>query len=184
MSAGRGVAGPSRLSVPGRPLQWQRCRTRSRSCCSQRPAATARASTGPSRRSNGRSKSTVRRSTCARRSSTTSTSSMRCGSAGRSSSKSRPKCRRGPCACSRPTASPPASATGADQRGLLTIDATCPLVTKVHREALRFAEEGYTIVLVGHDGHEEVEGTMGEAPERIVLVQDERRRRGPRGGRP
>ncbi len=54
-----------------------------------------------------------------------------------------------------------------------TIDATCPLVTKVHREALRFAQEGYTIVLVGHDGHEEVEGTMGEAPDRIVLVQSE-----------
>jgi 4-hydroxy-3-methylbut-2-en-1-yl diphosphate reductase len=59
------------------------------------------------------------------------------------------------------------------QRGLRTIDATCPLVTKVHREAVRFAEEGYTIVLVGHDGHEEVEGTMGEAPDRIVLVQNE-----------
>ena len=44
-------------------------------------------------------------------------------------------------------------------------------MTKVHREALRFAEDGYTIVLVGHEGHEEVEGTMGEAPERIVLVQ-------------
>ena len=57
--------------------------------------------------------------------------------------------------------------------GCVTIDATCPLVTKVHREAVRFAEEGYTIVLVGHDGHEEVEGTMGEAPEQIVLVQDE-----------
>src|SRR5271165_1189468 len=66
----------------------------------------------------------------------------------------------------------PSVRTGADERGLLTIDATCPLVTKVHREALRFAEEGYTIVLVGHDGHEEVEGTMGEAPDRIVLVQD------------
>ncbi len=56
---------------------------------------------------------------------------------------------------------------------LQTIDATCPLVTKVHREAVRFAEEGYTIVLVGHDGHEEVEGTMGEAPDQIVLVQSE-----------
>jgi 4-hydroxy-3-methylbut-2-enyl diphosphate reductase len=62
---------------------------------------------------------------------------------------------------------------GAQARNLQTIDATCPLVTKVHREALRFAEDGYTIVLVGHDGHEEVEGTMGEAPERIVLVQNE-----------
>jgi 4-hydroxy-3-methylbut-2-enyl diphosphate reductase len=67
----------------------------------------------------------------------------------------------------------PSVREGALQRGLVTIDATCPLVTKVHREAVRFAEDGYTIVLVGHDGHEEVEGTMGEAPDRIVLVQDE-----------
>src|SRR5271170_736040 len=67
----------------------------------------------------------------------------------------------------------PSVRAGAAERGLQTIDATCPLVTKVHREAVRFAEEGYTIVLVGHDGHEEVEGTMGEAPERIVLVQCE-----------
>ena len=67
----------------------------------------------------------------------------------------------------------PSVRAGAAERGLRTIDATCPLVTKVHREAVRFAEEGYTIVLVGHDGHEEVEGTMGEAPERIVLVQSE-----------
>jgi 4-hydroxy-3-methylbut-2-enyl diphosphate reductase len=61
----------------------------------------------------------------------------------------------------------------AERRNLRTIDATCPLVTKVHREALKFASEGYTIVLIGHDGHEEVEGTMGEAPEHIVLVETE-----------
>ena len=67
----------------------------------------------------------------------------------------------------------PSVHTNAQARELQTIDATCPLVTKVHREALRFAEEGYTIVLVGHDGHEEVEGTMGEAPDQIVLVQSE-----------
>ena len=67
----------------------------------------------------------------------------------------------------------PSVREGAEARGLQTIDATCPLVTKVHREAVRFAEQGYTIVLVGHEGHEEVEGTMGEAPEQIVLVQDE-----------
>jgi 4-hydroxy-3-methylbut-2-enyl diphosphate reductase len=60
---------------------------------------------------------------------------------------------------------------GAQERHLDTIDATCPLVTKVHVEARRFADQGYTIVLIGHDGHEEVEGTMGEAPERIVLVE-------------
>jgi 4-hydroxy-3-methylbut-2-en-1-yl diphosphate reductase len=65
----------------------------------------------------------------------------------------------------------PSVRAGALQRNLQTIDATCPLVTKVHREAVRFAREDYTIVLVGHDGHEEVEGTMGEAPDRIVLVQ-------------
>jgi 4-hydroxy-3-methylbut-2-en-1-yl diphosphate reductase len=59
------------------------------------------------------------------------------------------------------------------QRSLNTIDATCPLVTKVHVEARKFAADGYTIVLVGHEGHEEVEGTTGEAPEHIVLVQTE-----------
>ncbi len=58
-------------------------------------------------------------------------------------------------------------------RALNTIDATCPLVTKVHVEAKKFAAEGYTIVLVGHAGHEEVEGTMGEAPEHIVLIENE-----------
>jgi 4-hydroxy-3-methylbut-2-enyl diphosphate reductase len=56
-------------------------------------------------------------------------------------------------------------------RNLQTIDATCPLVTKVHVEAKRFAGDNYTIVLIGHGGHEEVEGTMGEAPEHIVLVE-------------
>jgi 4-hydroxy-3-methylbut-2-enyl diphosphate reductase len=61
----------------------------------------------------------------------------------------------------------------AARRSLQTIDATCPLVTKVHVEAKRFAADGYTIVLIGHSGHEEVEGTMGEAPENIVLVQTE-----------
>ncbi len=68
----------------------------------------------------------------------------------------------------------PSVRDGASARGLRTIDATCPLVTKVHREAVRFARDGYTVVLVGHYGHEEVEGTMGEAPERIVLVESER----------
>src|ERR671931_167938 len=61
----------------------------------------------------------------------------------------------------------------AKARGLRTIDATCPLVTKVHVEARKFAADGYTIVLIGHQGHEEVEGTTGEAPENIALVQTE-----------
>ncbi len=59
----------------------------------------------------------------------------------------------------------------ARERGLKTIDATCPLVIKVHLEAVRYAKEGYTIVLIGHEGHDEVIGTMGEAPEAIVLVE-------------
>jgi len=60
----------------------------------------------------------------------------------------------------------------AADRGLKTIDATCPLVTKVHAEARRFASEGYEILLIGHEGHEEVVGTTGEAPDNITLVQD------------
>jgi 4-hydroxy-3-methylbut-2-en-1-yl diphosphate reductase len=67
----------------------------------------------------------------------------------------------------------PAVHADAERRSLRTIDATCPLVTKVHREAVKFAGEGYTIVLIGHAGHEEVEGTMGEAPDHIVLVETE-----------
>jgi 4-hydroxy-3-methylbut-2-enyl diphosphate reductase len=65
----------------------------------------------------------------------------------------------------------PAVHAQAAERDLKTIDATCPLVTKVHNEARRFADEGYDILLIGHDGHEEVEGTAGEAPDRITLVQ-------------
>ncbi len=59
----------------------------------------------------------------------------------------------------------------AADRKLRTIDATCPLVTKVHIEAIRYADQGYTILLIGHEGHDEVIGTMGEAPEAIVLVE-------------
>jgi hypothetical protein len=67
----------------------------------------------------------------------------------------------------------PSVHANAAARELHTIDATCPLVTKVHVEAKRFAAEGYTVVLVGHAGHEEVEGTMGEAPDHIVLIENE-----------
>jgi 4-hydroxy-3-methylbut-2-enyl diphosphate reductase len=65
----------------------------------------------------------------------------------------------------------PSVHANAATRRLRTIDATCPLVTKVHVEARKFAERGYTIVLIGHQGHEEVEGTTGEAPDDIVLVE-------------
>jgi 4-hydroxy-3-methylbut-2-en-1-yl diphosphate reductase len=61
----------------------------------------------------------------------------------------------------------------AAERSLRTIDATCPLVTKVHVEAKKFAARGYTIVLIGHAGHEEVEGTMGEVPDNIILIESE-----------
>ncbi len=60
----------------------------------------------------------------------------------------------------------------AAQRGLNVIDATCPLVTKVHIEARRFAKEGRTILLIGHEGHDEVIGTMGEAPGQMILIED------------
>lgn len=59
------------------------------------------------------------------------------------------------------------------ERSLNVVDATCPLVTKVHKQATRYAKDGYTIILIGHDGHEEVEGTMGEAPDCITLVGTE-----------
>jgi 4-hydroxy-3-methylbut-2-enyl diphosphate reductase len=65
----------------------------------------------------------------------------------------------------------PAVRQEAKERNLFVIDATCPLVTKVHMEAIRFAKQGYSIVLIGHNGHEEVEGTMGEAPYAITLVE-------------
>jgi 4-hydroxy-3-methylbut-2-enyl diphosphate reductase len=65
----------------------------------------------------------------------------------------------------------PAVRDVAADRGLSVIDATCPLVSKVHAEARRFAREGYTVALIGHAGHEEVEGTLGEAPDSTVLVQ-------------
>jgi len=61
----------------------------------------------------------------------------------------------------------------AQARKLHALDATCPLVTKVHLEAIKYAKAGYTIILIGHEGHDEVLGTMGEAPEAIVLVEDE-----------
>ena len=94
-------------------------------------------------------------------------------SAGRSSSSRRPRCPRARWSSSPPTASPRACTRTPPSAQLRTIDATCPLVTKVHVEARKFAEDGYTIVLIGHEGHEEVEGTTGEAPEQTVLVQTE-----------
>jgi 4-hydroxy-3-methylbut-2-enyl diphosphate reductase len=67
----------------------------------------------------------------------------------------------------------PAVVKASEERGLQTIDATCPLVTKVHREVQRFAAENYDILLVGHEGHEEVEGTAGEAPDVVQIVNED-----------
>jgi 4-hydroxy-3-methylbut-2-enyl diphosphate reductase len=67
----------------------------------------------------------------------------------------------------------PAVVKAAEERNLQTIDATCPLVTKVHREVQRFAAENYDILLVGHEGHEEVEGTAGEAPDVVQIVDED-----------
>ena len=69
--------------------------------------------------------------------------------------------------------SPPGDFEKAKIRNLNVVDATCPLVTKVHLEAIRFAKLGYHIVLIGHEGHDEVVGTMGEVPQSIVLVESE-----------
>jgi 4-hydroxy-3-methylbut-2-enyl diphosphate reductase len=65
----------------------------------------------------------------------------------------------------------PAVYANAERRSLQTIDATCPLVTKVHVQARRYAAQGYTVLLIGHAGHEEVEGTMGEAPDATILIE-------------
>src|SRR6476659_3083307 len=67
----------------------------------------------------------------------------------------------------------PAVREASAERNLRAIDATCPLVTKVHTEAIRYAKEGFTIILIGHEGHDEVVGTMGEVPHSILLVEDE-----------
>jgi 4-hydroxy-3-methylbut-2-enyl diphosphate reductase len=67
----------------------------------------------------------------------------------------------------------PAVREASARRNLRAIDATCPLVTKVHTEAIRYAKEGYTIILIGHEGHDEVVGTMGEVPHSILLVENE-----------
>ena len=72
----------------------------------------------------------------------------------------------------RPRRRPDGACGGRGQRNLKTIDATCPLVTKVHNEAKRFARDDYDILLVGHDGHEEVVGTAGEAPDHVQVVDD------------
>jgi 4-hydroxy-3-methylbut-2-en-1-yl diphosphate reductase len=81
------------------------------------------------------------------------------------------KCPRAPGPFSARTAFPPRCGRKGKERSLAIIDATCPLVTKVHLEAVKFAREGYTIVLIGHKNHDEVIGTLGEAPSKMILVE-------------
>ena len=98
-------------------------------------------------------------------------------SAARSSSTRPTRCPRAPRWCSPRTASPRSCTRRPRSGSLQTIDATCPLVTKVHHEAVRFAADDFDILLIGHEGHEEVVGTAGEAPEHIHLVERPGRRR-------
>ena len=127
-----------------------------------------------------RSSCTALPSTCASRSCTTRTWSGPWRSAARSSSRRPRRCPRARSWSSPRTGSRPQVHEEAAGRSLRTIDATCPLVTKVHNEARRFAAQGYDILLIGHEGHEEVVGTTGEAPDHIHLVDgpdDSRQRR-------
>ena len=145
---------------------------RTRGCCWRAPAATARASSARSTRSSGCSSSTARRSTCASRSCTTSTSCGASRSAARSSWRSEQDVPEGAiCVLSAHGVAPEVLPERRRHATCSTVDATCPLVTKVHKEARRFAEGGYTIFLVGHAAHEEVVGTKGEAPDAITLVE-------------
>ena len=140
-----------------------------RSCWPPR-AATAPAWTGPSSPWRRRWSTTVRRSTCASRSCTTSTWSARWRTKGAIFVDETDEVPEGALVIFSAHGVSPAVVQSAADRGLRTIDATCPLVTKVHREAVRFAKDDFDILLIGHDGHEEVEGTSGEAPEHIQII--------------
>ena len=133
--------------------------------------ATAPASNERWTPSSERSSCTAGPSTSASRSSTTSTWCATWNGRAPSSWTSWTRCRRQRSWSCRRTARPRRSTHEAASRRLELIDATCPLVTKVHLEARRFAEDDRTIILIGHAGHEEVEGTSGQAPDRTILVQ-------------
>ena len=115
--------------------------------------------------------STVRQCTFARKSCITSTLSTNSAKWARSSSRSSKKCLPARAPFSARTEFRPRFAGKGKERKLAIIDATCPLVTKVHLEAVKFAREGYTIILIGHKNHDEVIGTLGEAPAKMILVE-------------
>ena len=140
-------------------------------CCSPRPAATAPGSSARSRRSRRRSSSTAP-PVYVRKQIVHNLHVVRDLEArARSSSTRRPRCREGETVVFSAHGVAPSVHANAAARRLNTIDATCPLVTKVHVQARRYAADGYTVLLIGHEGHEEVVGTMGEAPDSIVLVE-------------
>ena len=139
-------------------------------CCSPPPAATAPGSIAPWSPSRRPWISTDRRSTCARRSSTTEHVVESLEARGAVFVEELDEVPEGATVVFSAHGVAPTVHAEAAARGLKTIDATCPLVTKVHAEARRFADEGYRILLIGHEGHEEVVGTTGEAPEHITLV--------------
>ena len=131
---------------------------------SPRRARSAPASTARSRSSSGCSSSTARRSTSATRSSTTSTSCAGSRSSAPSSSRTSPRFPEGEICVLSAHGVAPAVKENAERRGLRVVDATCPLVNKVHAEARRYADSGHLVALVGHENHVEVIGTLGERP--------------------
>ena len=131
---------------------------------SPRPAVTAPGSSAPSIRSSSRSSTTGRLSTCASRSSTTSTSCATRSPRGAIFVDSEEEAPPGATIVFSAHGVAPAVHDASAARSHNVIDATCPRVTKVHVQAKRYAAAGYTVILIGHAGHEEVVGTMGEAP--------------------
>ena len=138
--------------------------------CSPPRGASAPAWSGPSTSWSAPSTATARRSTSAARSSTTCTSSPSWPSAGPSSSTSSTRCPTGSRVVFAAHGVAPSVRDEAGDRDLQAIDATCPLVAKVHAEVRRFAGRGFQVLLIGHADHEEVEGTVGEAPDAITVV--------------
>ena len=164
-SARRSLLGTSQFR-PGRERKWLAAVS-----SSPRRGRSAPASTARSRSSSACSSSTGRRSTSATTSSTTTTSSAGSRSSAPCSSTTRTRCRRVRSASSPRTVSRRRSSRTASAGACSVVDAVCPLVSKVHAEARRYADSGHLVALVGHRDHVEVIGTKGERPDQIVVVE-------------
>ena len=160
----------ARCAAPARCSRSGPTRSASARSCWPRRAPRAPASSARSRSSSARSRIAARRSTCASRSSTTPTSSPTLEQRGAVFVDELDEVPEGATVIFSAHGVSPAVRSEAQRRQLDVVDATCPLVAKVHAEARRFAADGFDIVLVGHEGHEEVEGTVGEAPERTQVI--------------